>query len=37
MPYGTLPHEPLSAPKRKAVPLNPEAADVIKQDTEVSG
>jgi hypothetical protein len=37
MPYGTLPHEPLSAPKRKAVPLNPEAADVIKEETEVSG
>ncbi|HXW25011.1 MAG TPA: monovalent cation:proton antiporter-2 (CPA2) family protein [Xanthobacteraceae bacterium] len=36
-PYRTLPHEPFSAPKRKAVPLNPEADDIIRQETEVSG
>jgi len=35
MPYHTLPHEPLSAPKRRAVPLNAEAGDIIKQETEV--
>jgi glutathione-regulated potassium-efflux system protein KefB len=37
LPYHTLPHDPLSEPKRKAVPLNPEAADVIQLETEVSG
>jgi glutathione-regulated potassium-efflux system protein KefB len=37
MPYHTLPHEPLSEPKRKAVPLNEEAADVISHETEFSG
>ncbi|MBV8827445.1 MAG: cation:proton antiporter [Bradyrhizobiaceae bacterium] len=37
LPYHTLPHEPFSAPKRKAVPLNEEAADVISHETEFSG
>ncbi|HML15256.1 MAG TPA: monovalent cation:proton antiporter-2 (CPA2) family protein [Xanthobacteraceae bacterium] len=35
--YHTLPHPPLSEPKRKAVPLNAEAADVISHETEFSG
>ena len=29
MPYHTLPHEPFSAPKRRAVPLNEETATTI--------
>jgi glutathione-regulated potassium-efflux system protein KefB len=37
LPYHTLPHEPFSAPRRKAVPLNDEAADVISHETEFSG
>ena len=37
MPYHTLPHDPLSAPKRRAVPLNEETADVISHETEFSG
>ena len=37
MPYHTLPHDPLSEPKRKAVPLNEETADVISHETEFSG
>jgi monovalent cation:proton antiporter-2 (CPA2) family protein len=37
LPYHTLPHPPLSEPKRKAVPLNEEAADVISHETEFSG
>jgi glutathione-regulated potassium-efflux system protein KefB len=37
MPYHTLPHEPLSDPKRRAVPLNEETADVISHETEFSG
>jgi glutathione-regulated potassium-efflux system protein KefB len=35
--YHTLPHPPLSEPKRKAVPLNEEAADIISHETEFSG
>jgi glutathione-regulated potassium-efflux system protein KefB len=37
MPYHTLPHEPLSEPRRKAVPLNEEAGDIISHETEFSG
>jgi glutathione-regulated potassium-efflux system protein KefB len=37
MPYHTLPHEPFSEPKRRAVPLNEETADVISHETEFSG
>ena len=37
MPYQTLPHEPFSEPKRQAVPLNEEAADVITHETAFSG
>jgi glutathione-regulated potassium-efflux system protein KefB len=37
MPYHTLPHEPLSEPKRRAVPLNAEAGDIISHETEFSG
>ena len=37
MPYHTLPHEPLSEPKRRAVPLNEEAGDIISHETEFSG
>jgi hypothetical protein len=37
LPYGTLPHEPLSAPKRQSVPLNAEADDIIRHETEFSG
>jgi glutathione-regulated potassium-efflux system protein KefB len=35
--YHTLPHPPLSEPKRKAVPLNEETADIISHETEFSG
>src|SRR5262249_3025742 len=37
MPYHPLPHEPFSAPKRKSVPLNEEAGDIITHETEFSG
>jgi len=37
LPGRTLPHEPLSEPKRGAVPLNPEADDIIRHETEFSG
>jgi len=37
LPYHTLPHEPFSAPKRKTVPLNEEAGDIIRHETEFSG
>ena len=34
---GVLPHEPLSKPRREAVPLNAEADDIIRHETEFSG
>jgi glutathione-regulated potassium-efflux system protein KefB len=37
MPGHTLPHEPFSAPKRAAVPLNAEAGDIVSHETEFSG
>jgi monovalent cation:proton antiporter-2 (CPA2) family protein len=37
LPGYVLPHEPLSAPKHAAVPLNPEADDIIHHETEFSG
>jgi glutathione-regulated potassium-efflux system protein KefB len=37
LPYHTLPHEPFSEPKRRAVPLNEETGDIISHETEFSG
>jgi len=37
LPYHTLPHEPFSEPKRRAVPLNEETDDIISHETEFSG
>ena len=34
---AAMPHEPLSKPRREAVPLNAEADDIIRHETEFSG